>query len=109
MEGFAAALREEGLCHIKCLLTMSELDACREAASERLGGVLRALLLKQVLQIKDGDDPLPTRFVEVVERDGGRLDVRHGLDEEPFSTLLAAAASQVPQPALSAVYNRVAE
>ena len=67
------------------------------------------MLLKQVLRQRDGNEPLPTRFQEVVERDGGRLDVRHGLRDEPFKTVLAAAIQSRLAAALTALLGDDAE
>ena len=92
-EGLAAAqLRERGILHLPNLLSAEELAICRNAANDRFAAVLRAMLLKQVLRLRNGQAPLPTKFVEVVERDGGRLDVRHSLCDAPIATVLAAVS-----------------
>ena len=76
-----AILRKHGVVHVPDLLSATELEACREAANGRFANILRSMLLKQVLRMQNGEPPLPTKFFEVVERDGGRFDCRFGLDE----------------------------
>ena len=86
----ARELADRGVVRLPNFLTAEELEICQDSANERFGSILRAMLLKQVLRQTSGDAPLPTKFKEVVERDGGRLDVRHSILENPFSTIHAA-------------------
>ena len=96
-----AALREDGVVHVPGVLSASELAACRTAASHAFGEVLRTMLLQQVLR----RDETPARFTECVERDGGRLDVRHSLcarDDAVGTALRAAGSRSALLPLLSA-------
>jgi ectoine hydroxylase-related dioxygenase (phytanoyl-CoA dioxygenase family) len=62
------------------VLDEDALAACRAQAADRFGSVLRELLLKQCLQQTTGEPAGPARFAECVERDGGRLDIRHRVE-----------------------------
>ena len=86
-------LAADGVIHVPNAVARAMMDDVRTQAMTRFGEVLRALLLKQVVRMRDGLAPVPTKFLEVVERDGGRLDVRHECTDGTFAPLIAAAAS----------------
>ena len=87
-------LERDGVAHIPGALNSSELSNLREHAAERYGACLRALLLKQALRMQAEDGvAAPAKFAEVVERDGGRLDVRHDVI---IGDPVAAALSTTP-------------
>ena len=103
------ALRENGVFHLRGALTEATLDECRNSATGHFGEVLRALLLNQVLSMRNGGQPAPTRFAEVVERDGGRLDVRHEPSDGTFKPIIASAASSLLGDVLVALLGEDAE
>ena len=70
------------------VLSPLELAQLRSAAQERLGEVLRGLLVKHAAADSDDAEPARVRYAEVVERDGGRYDSRHGMASPPFTSLL---------------------
>ena len=88
------ALATDGVCHMSGVLDAGALDECQTHASKRLYAILRHMLLKQVMS----ETSEPSRYQEVVERDGGRLDVRHGvhdavvLTRRSYSYVLCARA-----------------
>jgi hypothetical protein len=87
----AAILRRDGVVHLPAVLPDAVREECQTVTSERFGHVLRAMLLKQILRFQNGEPSVPTRFSEVVERDGGRLDVRHCPTEPMCRKILARA------------------
>ena len=92
-------LAEHGLCWIEDVLSPKALEECHTAALSSFAEVLRTLVVQQVVRERAGQPPEPVRFAEVVERDGGRFDVRHRMSAEPFGSLLAesgAAAALLP-------------
>lgn len=95
-----AALRRDGVCHLHKVLGEPALARCRSAATEQLNTVLRHMLLRQVLTRPDREDEGqatpsgPARYQEVVERDGGRLDVRHHVTDTVVATALRSPALQ---------------
>ena len=68
------------------VLSPADLEVIVPAARERFCEVLRGLVVKQVQRTRLGE-PLLTRYVEAVERDGGRYDCRHGMGTAPFTSL----------------------
>ena len=82
-----AILRSDGVCRVPNVLAPAELARCCEMATERYQSILRAILLKQMM---GGGGAAPARFAEAVERDGGRLDVRHSPDDAIVRALLVA-------------------
>lgn len=81
------ALATDGVCHMSGVLDAVALDECQTHASERLYAILRHMLLKQVMS----ETSEPSRYQEVVERDGGRLDVRHGVHDAVVTAILRRA------------------
>lgn len=84
----SAALASDGFCLLRDVLDPPTLEAVRSSAQERLSELLRALLLQQVVKLQQGDGPVATRFQELVERDGGRLDIRHNPSDDVISKIL---------------------
>jgi len=79
---------------MKDVLSKDELETLSRAAKESFNEVIRAALLKQALS---GAQPL--KHAEVMERDGHRVDCRHGVDRPPLSSLLrpdGLAAQLIP-------------
>ena len=66
-------LSTHGVCVIRGVLDHAVVCALRDAAQERMYELQRLLLLKSTLA-QEGS--VEVRFKEVVERDGGRCDVR---------------------------------
>ena len=85
----AASYAKHGLFWMKDILTPGEVEVLRQAAQQKFSEVLRTLLVRHIVASSSGDEPPPpVRYAEVVERDGGRYDSRHGFGEAPFSSLL---------------------
>ncbi|KAL1526512.1 hypothetical protein AB1Y20_015222 [Prymnesium parvum] len=92
-------LHEHGVCWIEGVLAPDAVETCRTAALDRFAEVLRTLVLLQAMRTHSDSPPPAIRYGEVVERDGGRYDVRHKMCDEPFATLFArdgAASRLVP-------------
>ena len=84
----SASYKQHGLFWMRDILRPDEVDALREAAQQRFGEVLRTLLVRHIVASASDDETPPVRYAEVVERDGGRYDSRHGFGEPPFTSLL---------------------
>ena len=84
----ATALARDGVCHMPSVLSASELATCQKCAAEQLSTVLQCMLLRQVLRRDQG----AARYQEVVERDGGRLDVRHRVGDRIVAAALRSSA-----------------
>ncbi len=96
----ARALDEQGVAHIRGVIPHDMLEAIRTEAASSFARTLRTLLLRQVMS-SGGATGAPTRYAEVVERDGGRFDCRMPIGAPPWSTLLggdAAAAGRLVDP-----------
>ena len=88
----AAQLSSEGVAWVRGALA-TDVDAeLNAAAAERFAVVLRAVIVRSVVQQRDGLAPAPVRYAEVVERDGGRFDARHRMAEAPPDLLGADGA-----------------
>jgi hypothetical protein len=79
--------QKHGLFWMRNVLSPQDLETLVPAARERFCEVLRGLVIKQVQRTRSGE-PLLTRYVEAVERDGGRYDCRHGFGTPPFTSFL---------------------
>ena len=99
----AAALHKDGVVLLRNVLSDSTLDKARDIANTHFSELLRALLLQQVLRLQEGRPPMPTRFAELVERDGGRLDVRHAAGDDLFQTILDLAGPELRDVLVSAL------
>ena len=93
----ATSAREAAACYARTgpfymhdVLTSEECESLRNAAQEACGEVLEELLVKSMIASAAGEASPPVRYAEVVERDGGRFDVRHRMAEAPFADLLGA-------------------
>ena len=87
----AAQLSSEGVAWVRGALATDVAAELHAAAAERFAEVLRAVIVRSVVQQRDGLAPAPVRYAEVVERDGGRFDVRHRMAEAPFGADLLGA------------------
>ena len=90
-------LHDEGFLHIPKVLSDVTLAECQNKSAEYVGEILRSLLLTQLMKMQHDGTPEPTRFAECVERDGGRLDIRHEPTDSVFAPILTAAASTSSQ------------
>ncbi|KAL3892834.1 MAG: hypothetical protein SGPRY_014739, partial [Prymnesium sp.] len=81
-------LRREGVCCIADVLDGGTVEECLHASRRNSGEVLRHLMLTQLMRKGSLPHP-PIRYAEVVERDGGRFDIRHGMNKPPFSSLFS--------------------
>ena len=86
-------LRDEGFLWLPNVLSDADLAQCRERSAEHVGEILRSLLLTQLLKLRSEGESEPARFAECVERDGGRLDVRHEPGDAVFMPIVNAAGS----------------
>eukprot|EP00929_Paragymnodinium_shiwhaense_P078588 TRINITY_DN40755_c0_g1_i1.p1 TRINITY_DN40755_c0_g1~~TRINITY_DN40755_c0_g1_i1.p1 ORF type:complete len:494 (-),score=111.01 TRINITY_DN40755_c0_g1_i1:9-1427(-) len=94
----AACYRQHGVFWMRDVLTPGEVTKLAAAAGDRFHEALRALLVAQSDSVEAGSQP-PSRFAEILQKDGGRYDCRHGMDAEPFATFLragGAACSIIP-------------
>ena len=89
----AAQLSSEGVAWVRGALAADVAAELHAAAAERFAEVLRAVIVRSVVQQRDGLAPAPVRYAEVVERDGGRFDARHRMAEAPFADLLGAGGA----------------
>jgi hypothetical protein len=89
----AACYARHGLFYMHNVLSAEDLATLQEAAAINFGEILRTLVLKEVLASRAGEASPPVRYAEVVERDGGRYDSRHGFGSGPLSRLLRGPES----------------
>ena len=83
------SLLSDGVVHLRDVLDEASLRQIRSRASEHYSEILRRLLLRQVMQ----NEPAVARYAECVERDGGRLDVRHDVQNKDDAVVRALALS----------------
>ena len=84
----SASYAQHGLFWMRNVLTPDDVEKLGEAARQKFGEVLRTLLVRYIVASVNDDQLPPVRYAEVVERDGGRYDSRHGFSEPPFASLL---------------------
>lgn len=72
-----------GLCWFDGALAPAAVTRCQEKATEHLALMRRALAARGSGGGGHGSEPVD--FAELVARDGSRLDLRHRMDEPPFS------------------------
>ena len=87
------ALLHDGVCRLPSALNSDHLNECCTAAAEKLGAVLRHMLLRQVMNQHVDEQTGPARYREVVERDGGRLDVRHDVVQPEIVKLVQTSTA----------------
>jgi len=84
-----------GVCHWRDAIPETLLSECRDAAVKNFGHVAQRLLMMQTLKggdpkphggLADTNSVNPGGFTEIVERDGGRYDMRYQMDKTPFTS-----------------------
>ena len=84
MDAAAATYARDGLVLLESVLSPEDVKLLRIASERRLCEALREHFGRQQQQ----DQPARIWYAELIEKDGGRYDCRHGMGSPPFTNLL---------------------